>query len=134
MRGLHNAIQSKFWILCRSSNGTLVEKHFIDIIFLKAFSRQTFVEKHFVDRTFCWNIISMLLMFSHCRKGLPRLIFFKDLLGLFKPADLSIDRIYYILAVSKENHSLQRSAGPHPKCRSCPHAQLRTSLQPNCFR
>jgi hypothetical protein len=76
----------------------------------------------------------MFLLFSRRRKGLPRVIFLLDLLGLFKPADLSTNRVYYILAVSKENHSLQRSAGPHPKCRSCPHAQLRTSLQPNCFR
>jgi len=57
----------------------------------------------------------MFLLFSRRRKEPPRPIFLLDLLDLFKPADLSIDRIYDILSVPKENYSLQRSAGLHPK-------------------
>ncbi len=73
--------------------------HFVD----RTFRRQNIsLTEHFVDRTFRRKIITMFLSFPRRRKGLPTLIFL-ELLGLCKPANFSIDRIYYILAVPKGN-------------------------------
>ncbi len=86
-------------------------------------SNDTFVEKHFVDRAFRRKVITIFLSFPRRRKWMPTLMLL-DLLGLLKPANLSIDRIYYILAVRKENHSFQRSFSRCPKPRSYPQPHL----------
>jgi hypothetical protein len=65
----------------------------------------------------------MFLSFSRRRKGLPTLIFL-DLLGLFKLVNLFIDRIYYILAAPKGNHSFERSFCRRPRPRSRSHSHL----------